>query len=90
MRRGQGARSQPWAIEMASLLLHSARASRTPPANCTRCSMFLPQVNPTEVIPGLTWFNWAVEYRYGRLLDLGDPVDVAPNYQYSSVHGGTQ
>ncbi|MFN8611178.1 MAG: OmpH family outer membrane protein [Vulcanimicrobiota bacterium] len=59
-------------------------------ANCTRCSMFLPQVNPTEVIPGLTWFNWAVEYRYGRLLDLGDPVDVAPNYQYSSVHGGTQ
>lgn len=59
-------------------------------ANCTRCSMFLPQVNPTEIIPGLTWFNWAVEYRYGRLLDLGDPVDVAPTYQYPSVQGWNQ
>lgn len=59
-------------------------------SNCTRCSMFLPQVNPTEVIPGLTWFNWAVEYRYGRLLELGDPVDVAPTYQYPSLQGWNQ
>ena len=56
-------------------------------ANCTRCSMFVPQVAPTSVIPDLEWFNWAVEYRYGALLEVGEPLDVGPTLRYPSIQG---
>lgn len=55
-------------------------------ANTTRCSMFLPGAR-SEGLKELDWFGWVLEYRYGRLMNVGDPVDVGPTYHYPSIQG---
>ena len=54
--------------------------------NTTRCSMFLPGAR-SEGLSELDWFGWALEYRYGRLMKVGEPVDVGPTYHYPSIQG---
>ena len=54
--------------------------------NTTRCSMFLPGAR-SEGLKELDWFGWALEYRYGRLMNVGEPVDVGPTYHYPSIQG---
>lgn len=57
--------------------------------NTTRCSMFLPGER-SEGLKELDWFGWAIEYRYGRLLNVGEPVDIGPTYHYPSIQGWHQ
>lgn len=57
--------------------------------NTTRCSMFLPGARSAG-LSELDWFGWAIEYRYGRLMNVGDPVDVGPTYRYPSIQGWHQ
>lgn len=54
--------------------------------NTTRCSMFLPGPR-LEGLNELDWFGWVLEYRYGRLMNVGAPVDVGPTYRYPSIQG---
>ena len=55
-------------------------------ANTTRCSMFLPGAR-SEGLKELDWFGWVLEYRYGRLMNVAEPVDVGPTYHYPSIQG---
>ncbi|MBX3166877.1 MAG: hypothetical protein KF760_05670 [Candidatus Eremiobacteraeota bacterium] len=58
-------------------------------ANTTRCSMFLPGAR-SEGLKELDWFGWAIEHRYGRLMNVGEPVDIGPTYHYPSLQGWHQ
>lgn len=57
--------------------------------NTTRCSMFLPGERSAG-LKELDWFGWAIEYRYGRLMNVGEPVDIGPTYHYPSIQGWHQ